>query len=157
MVPGLHMLLHSILQVPWRNFHYVLWWTMGSLLVNPLSTSSSVTLFSSLFLQWHNYSHYISHLSTLHSHAFLSVWHSEWRAQDFGCLGHRLKCTNLEDVHCDCSHRHLLFWGGVSEKQVSELPLLSTCSLEQSFEIIVHPFIYISTLAVMLCVLSEFF
>lgn len=51
----------------------------------------------------------------------------------------------------------IYYLGGVSEKQISELPLLSTCSLEQSFEIIVHPLIYISTLAVMLCVLSEFF
>lgn len=138
------------------KFPLVLWWTIGNLLVNPLSKTSSVTLFRSLFLQWHNYGHFISHLSALHSHAFVSVWHSEWRVLDFGCLGHRLKCTNLEDVHCDCSHWYLFFWG-VSDKQISELPLLSTCSLAQSFEIIVHPWIHISTLAVKLCISSEFF
>lgn len=52
------------------KFPFILWGTTGNLLINPLSKTSSVTLFNSLLLQWHNYRHYISHLTTLHQPCF---------------------------------------------------------------------------------------
>lgn len=49
------------------------------------------------------------------------------------------------------------YFGGLSDKQIIDTPLFTTSSLGQCFETVDHPLIYISPLAVQLCIPNEFF